>query len=458
MKKIDITGWKQVFSFTFIQTVKAKSYISTLLVLCAIVAIGLPVMGYFNAPDDIAVEENSDGSVVVEEFEELNTVYVNYDKADEDIGSKFEDWVKEYSCEIKYIEDSKIEEIRKTLNNNNDICIVVINNNNGVYEVECITGWDTFDASEEQQSISYGIADDLKDLQMSKVISEDAMPDALKEVNVYASGEETGHDEGFMQKYSIWIVAITFLTFITTSAGTSIANSIVVEKSSRMVEYLMMTIKPMAIVFGKVLAGLCAVLIQFGAVIVSGVASTMVCSEVLDTNISAGMSGFISGEGLVDLSAGLNIGNVVVAILIILTGLLFFALVASIAGATVSKIEELNEGIMMFSMLVVVGAYMSLALSMSNLFDETGHLTGTFAMVCCLVPLSSMFTVPANLIMGSVPLYIGIASIVINIISIVLVLIVTSRIYEYMLFYNGVTLKIKDIIYIIRHGRVKEGK
>ena len=136
----------------------------------------------------------------------------------------------------------------------------------------------------------------------------------------------------------------------------------------------------------------------------------------------------------------------------------FFLFIAGIAGASVSKMEEMNEGMVMFTMLVIVGAYMSLALSMSNVFAENGQLSGTFAMVCCLLPISSIFTVPANLMMGSVSAVTGLLSILILVAGNVLMLVITSKIYEYLLFYNGVTLKIRDIIHIIRYGRVKEAK
>ena len=179
---------------------------------------------------------------------------------------------------------------------------------------------------------------------------------------------------------------------------------------------------------------------------------------VLGFDMGKVVGNLISGGDIASAFGGVNALSVIIAVIVIILGVVFFLFIAGIAGASVSKMEEMNEGMVMFTMLVIVGAYMSLALSMSNVFTENGQLSGTFAMVCCLLPISSIFTVPANLMMGSVSAVTGLLSILILVAGNLLMLVITSKIYEYLLFYNGVTLKIRDIIHIIRYGRVKEAK
>ena len=50
--------------------------------------------------------------------------------------------------------------------------------------------------------------------------------------------------------------------------GSQVATSVVVEKSSKVVEYLLTTIKPLAIIVGKVLAMLCVVVTEIVGLIV----------------------------------------------------------------------------------------------------------------------------------------------------------------------------------------------
>jgi len=461
MKKIDITGWKYVFSFTFVQTIKAKSYIITIVILCVLAAVSLPVYGMIkyggNEVSENGTEgESADGRVHMNNLEKL---YISYDKNASVVDGLLKEWETRYDCKVEYLLPDKVEAVSSSFNDSESKeCILKITKENGVYSLETVTGWDTMKIQSDVDRICDDIAEELQNEQMSSVISADNMPTAEKKVTAYVDGKDSEADTGLMGKYFLWLGSITFLTFIVTFAGQGVATSIVTEKSSKLVEYLLITIKPMAIVVGKVTAMLLSLLIQVCAVMMSFGVSLLLSNNIVNVDVMGIAKGMLEsglGENVV---AGFDPISTVIAILIILVGLLFFTLTASIAGAAVSKLEEVAEGTVMFTILVIVGAYMSLALAMGNVFTETGQLEGGFAMACCLLPISSVFTVPVNLVMGTIPMWIGIAALLILVVCAVAVLLIASKIYEYLLFYNGVTLGPKDIIHIVRHGRVKEAE
>lgn len=457
MKKIDITGWNKVFWFTFIQTVKTKSYCITLAVLCLALFIGIPVAGYINydGENDISVEELDSEQVTIEN---IGKIYISYEE-DNNLDELYKTWSSRYGVDMEYLEPQKVSSVSETFNDEDNTSIIIeIVNEKGVYSENIISGWNISSMHNEMDTVAYGISEDLKELQLKGIIGQAVMDSAVKEVNAYTVGDDETKDENIFSKYFIWLGCITLITFIVTFAGQSLATSVVTEKSSKLVEYLLLAVRPMALVAGKMLAALASLLIQIGAILLSGVLSVTVSNVVLGFDVGVVVGNLISGGDIASVFGGVDVLSVFVSLIIMILGVIFFLFVAAIAGASVSKMEEMTEGMVMFTMLVIVGAYMSLALSMGNVFNENGQMSGTFAMVCCLLPISSVFTVPANLMMGSVSVSIALVSIVILIISNVLMLIVTSKIYEYLLFYNGVTLKIKDIVYLVRHGRVKEAK
>ena len=47
MKKDNLRGWKDVFTFTLVQTLKSKTYIVTLIIMMAIAMISMPLMNTF---------------------------------------------------------------------------------------------------------------------------------------------------------------------------------------------------------------------------------------------------------------------------------------------------------------------------------------------------------------------------------------------------------------------------
>lgn len=456
MKKIDITGWKKVFSFTFIQTIKTRSYLITLLIFCLLAAVAVPAFSYYH--QDAAEEEHSDGAKEkTAHIEQLKKVYLSYDK-NETMDQLFDGWKKQYDCDIEYLAPDQTDSVKDTLNDTSDTCILTITKENGVYSMNVISGWNTKDIYEDIDTISDQIAGELKELQVSSVIAEEYREDAGKAVKAYTDGKESEDNTGYMEKYYLGLSLIVVILFILSFAGQSIANSIIVEKSSKLIEYLMLAVRPMAIVAGKILAVLAGLLIQIAAMVIAGILSALISESFFHLKITGTVTELFDLARETSVLSGLNAGTILLSVLILLSGLLFFSLVASIAGASVSKIEETAEGMVLFTLLLIIGAYMALALFMGNLFTETGQLSGAFAMVCCLLPVSSLFAVPANLIMGSIPLWIGVAALLILIASAVILLILTSRIYEYLLFYQGVTLKPKDIIHIIRYGKVKEDK
>jgi len=79
-------------------------------------------------------------------------------------------------------------------------------------------------------------------------------------------------------------------------------------------------------------------------------------------------------------------------------------------------------------------------------------------MITYMLPISSPFSVPQNLLTGYIGYGHALISLVILYAVVFLMLVLSSKVYEYMLFYNGATLKVKDIIQIARYGKVKGAK
>lgn len=60
MKKTEIRGWKDVFSFTVTQTIKSKAYIITLVIMCVLVLLSMPVMNLvMSAPAEEDIEKSA---------------------------------------------------------------------------------------------------------------------------------------------------------------------------------------------------------------------------------------------------------------------------------------------------------------------------------------------------------------------------------------------------------------
>lgn len=248
-----------------------------------------------------------------------------------------------------------------------------------------------------------------------------------------------------MTEYYVLLAGIVIVMMIVNMGGSQIALSIVTEKSTKVVEYLMINVRPMALIVGKILAALTTVVIQFAAYGVSYLLSGLV-SRALFGTVSGGAEAEETA-GIMELFAHVNGATLLLAAVMILVGVLFFSIVAGLAGASVSRMEEMAEGLKIYQMLLVVGSYVGIFLCIMQMM---GNVSDVVVNICCILPLSAPFVMPANLLLGKVGIATGLVSLALVIVCTAALFSFTAKVYESMIFYNGNVLKLKDILQIAK--------
>ena len=134
-------------------------------------------------------------------------------------------------------------------------------------------------------------------------------------------------------------------------------------------------------------------------------------TEKVAASAGAGMEvSVMDSSAMLELLSGVNVGEALIALVAVICGMLFFCMLAGLCGATASKLEEMAESIKLYTMLLIVGFLLSFAVVMMMV---SGAGNPTFTNICCLVPISSPFLLPACLLLGKVPLGISIIGLVI---------------------------------------------
>lgn len=208
----------------------------------------------------------------------------------------------------------------------------------------------------------------------------------------------------------------------------------------------MINVRPMALIVGKILAALAMVVVQFAAYGISYL-------------LAVGISGRLFGNavedqeqamGVWELLSRFNGGTLLIAVAMILVGVLFFSIVAGLAGASVSKMDEMAEGLKTYQMLVVAGSYVGIILCIVQMM---GNVSDVVINICCIFPLSAPFVMPVNLLMGKVGVVTGLIGLAAVAVCTAALFSFTARVYESMIFYNGKVLKLKDILQIAKNRR-----
>lgn len=479
--KNSIKGWKDIFSFTFIQGIKAKSIIISTAIMCVIIIASVPIASLISSKSETkktSIEEvciaDMTGLKIAKDFDILKNVknddetenmyskikYTELDSQklniDENTGLKdiykFDKDSKKVYLQITYLEDSfDIEVIydgkgkleSEDVNNYSDFVrdnfqkILMKNMSVADKDIEIVNSVNT---------INYCNIDSVKDennnTDVSSNESDDKLnSDKLKDDNS-SSNADGKHSTG---KYNILYTMLMATLFILTFCGERIAMSIITEKSSKVMEYLMTSIKPMAIVVGKVLANLLIIGVQVGLIAISFITAIVVNTSITGEKLPEILRNILSRSNF----DSANVLTILVSILMLIGGLVLFSLIAALAGASVSKMEEMSEGIKMFTFVLVIGAYIALFVLTSNTYEKTSVVK----YATMLVPLTSVFLAPGALLTGYLSAGLGVLALLIMIISNVLLVRFVADVYESMIYYNGTHLKLKDIIGISKQSR-----
>jgi len=441
MKGSKITGWQDVFRFTFVQTMLEKSTIISLVIICTILLLSTPVV-------TLIKNQMNDG----EQKSNISTVYVKDDTSFTDADySTIAGEVENYS-KVKFVNtDKSLEELTDLVVEEKKAVILHITEEDSNFQMHLIKNPNGGVKDKDLDSLIEKIKARFEDIRISNLqITQEQYDMAYAEVttDVYVAEIDGGKKDksvgladgeiGFL--YALAVIPFFFLV----TAGSMVASSIIIEKSSKVIEYLMISIRPLAIIFGKVLAMFCVMLVQFGLMGIFYCASTILNGIIFTGTFNISLIKFITP----DILSKLNVGNVLLIVLIYLFGFLFYSVFASLFGSTVSRIEELQEGLSLYTITTIVGFYLAYFLITANMAGNDG---GVMIYVVSLLPISAPFIVPAYLLLGKISLFVGLGSLVIQIVTFILLTLFVAKVYETLILHSGNRIKVKDLIKIFKN-------
>lgn len=220
------------------------------------------------------------------------------------------------------------------------------------------------------------------------------------------------------QRIAIALTGVSLLMFAVLQGGSLVAAGVVEEKTSRVVELLLATIKPLHLLWGKIVGiGLMA----FGQVVLLG-----------GTALIAALA-----TGLLDVPA--TAGSMFAAVVVwFILGFLFFATLYAATGAVVSRQEELGSSSAPLTILAMAVIYA--AIFGINALDST--LMQTLAWI----PPFSASIMPMRIATGDASTFQVIGTIVLMIIACAIATWLAARIYQRNILRTGARVKWMEAI------------
>ena len=222
------------------------------------------------------------------------------------------------------------------------------------------------------------------------------------------------------QRLAVGSVAGILIYLALLGTGMGVAQGVVEEKSSRVVELLLATIRPWQLMAGKVLGIGLVGLLQVAVVGIAGV-----------------LAGQLTGSLTLSISA--SAGVVAWLVVWFILGFTLYSLVFAGLGALVSRQEDLGGATAPATMFLVIGYVVGISV-LPSAPDQP------FVAVMSLVPAFSPTLMPMRLAMGGVPLWQTLLSLGLALACVPLLVAVTGRLYRNGVVRTGARLKLKEAL------------
>jgi ABC-type Na+ efflux pump permease subunit len=210
--------------------------------------------------------------------------------------------------------------------------------------------------------------------------------------------------------------------------GQSISKSLIVEKNSKLMETLLISVKPYAIIFGKILAMYTVAIIQMAIWIASGVLG-FVLGDNLATKMYDGYSNPVTDviKIMREGTTAFTTQSYIMAIIFFAAGFLFYCVLSAFLTSNITKTEELSNGSSIYQIIVAIGYIVSYLIP---LMQEKSIVVK----ILRYIPITSAFMIPADVIVGNIGILGSLISMCILLVTTFIMIIITGKIYKKKVF------------------------
>lgn len=379
-----------VFNFTLLQRIKSKSF----LIVTALLMISIVIMSNFDkiktyfSDSDVNIAITSENTQISEELKK----FFNNQSDEENIEEV------ELSIGKKALTESKYDYLLE------------------VYEVDNGYKANVYTVSQlSNQQIEY-INQIINDMNLSllankyEIQNEDILTLYSDNVNVNKMNDDKISPGTKKLNMTIVVILLSIGFFIIINYSNQIAVDVAKEKSSRVVEMIVTSVKPSVHILAKCLAVLSVALIQ-----ISIIALTVIASNYLVdfSNLFEGV-GFEYGESTTMV--------IIYSLIFLLLGLLTYIGLASLLGAVTLRIENIGQTMMPVTMLSLAGFYIAI-FSLNNTDSSLVKITS-------FVPLISPFVMMLRTISYETSNWQFLIGILINIVTAIAIISLSVKLYK----------------------------
>jgi len=264
---------------------------------------------------------------------------------------------------------------------------------------------------------------------MNRTLTQEELDFARRGIDFAAfkvSKDENIQEEGYGNV--VLAYAFTFLLYISLLlVGQMTMQSVIEEKSNRIVEVILSSVSSRELMTGKILGASITGVVQMGIWLLTIMAAASSAWYTLPEDIVLNVKPDVVIYVLTNFFIGL---------------ILFISLFATV-GAIFDNPQDASSGTTPIIMLIIIPFFISMSI-MEN-------PNKPYAEIASLFPFASVIVMPARMSLIDVPLWQLIASVVINILTIILIFPIAGKIYHVGILRTGKKPKWSEVIKWLRY-------
>lgn len=407
----DLSGTGQVYRFTLSQLLKSRANRVTLIIMMLLAAVSMPLTALLGGETPETSDTAGLASVRVDNRTDLALDFSG----------------DAYWADTDFSADAGEPD-----------AVVTITGDETGYQV-AVNGSESAHAGELSQ-----LAETARQAVRDACLQAAGLSSRQLEALTASTGEEDSHEEGFWVQYGYSILAM----MVCLMSASYVIRAVVEEKDSRLVELLLVSVKPMALLAGKILAvmaftfgWLLAMLAGFG--VSCGLTAGLMGPGALQKQLS----GLLAAVPRVQEDLWQAAGVLLVLLVSLGLGYLTMSLIGGVAGACCSGMEEAGEATGPVMLLTMAGYLASCVVGAVP--------SGPVAVFSTLCPVVSIFCAPVQFAGGNVSIWLVLASWVIQAAVIWGLLTLASRVYAGLIVHRGSRVKLRELMSMAKGGAVR---
>lgn len=440
-------GLGKIFSFTFVQHIKQKGY-RNVTILIALLCLLLP------AAIMPAVEYFKDDGTYVSKIERIYVIEKSTETEGETDYGILNSVDPERFTNVEYVPEASVEEAAKKAEEEDYSALLVTDWQEGGYQLDVLLPDETKLGKKDVNAYEAFLSEyfryiliqesDLEDGQIAEMtmpietlVRDSGIP--ADETDEYAAMKEI---LGTLLPY----LNIMILYFMILAYGQGTANITIMEKTSKLMDLFLVSVKPGAMLLGKVFATAASGILQIFvwiAGLFGGFALGIHFTKMVNPQTDMALIQLVDTFG--EFTGMFTVSGVILALLMLAAGLLLYCSLASVGGTLAEKPEDLSSTNMLFVLVLIISFFATLFAGGTGADVPWDAVTWQVWM-----PFTAILVAPTKILLGAMSIPEAVGSLGIVILTAALITVLAGKLYQMMSLYKGNPPSPKKIMEMLR--------